>query len=84
MNRVELWDAINDYAAACGGDTSDKTVSSARMEAVSKVEEALAPLLSRITELETALQGIVKDAEQRDDFETATIDTIARKALGIT
>lgn len=36
--RVELWDAINRYAQACGGDTGQATVGSPRMQAVSDVE----------------------------------------------
>lgn len=37
-SRMGLWDAINDYTAACGGDTSSKTVSGRRMDAVSRIE----------------------------------------------
>jgi hypothetical protein len=39
--RVALWDAINQYVIACGGDTSDKTVSSPRMDAVVAIKNVL-------------------------------------------
>jgi len=39
--RVDLWDAINRYAAACGGDPSVNTVSAARMKAVAEVERVI-------------------------------------------
>ncbi len=37
----ELWDAINEYTTACGGDTGNATVSPRRMDAVVTVERAL-------------------------------------------
>lgn len=40
----ELWDAINQYVAACGGDTSERTVSAERMDAVAAVERAITAL----------------------------------------
>lgn len=40
--RVCIWEAINEYTAACGGDTSDATVSDRRMNAVVAVERAIA------------------------------------------
>jgi hypothetical protein len=43
-DRVALWDAINGYARACGGDTGEATISGARMDAVVAVESALAKL----------------------------------------
>lgn len=39
--EVSLWEAINEYAQACGGDTSAKTLSDRRMDAVVVVERAL-------------------------------------------
>jgi hypothetical protein len=39
--RVKLWDAINDYASACGGDTSSRITSGVRMNAVATVERVL-------------------------------------------
>jgi hypothetical protein len=39
LHRVALWDAINRYAEACGGDTSATTSGSVdRMNAVAEVE----------------------------------------------
>jgi hypothetical protein len=38
---VDLWEAINAYTAACGGDTSRATISGRRMDAVVAVERAL-------------------------------------------
>lgn len=37
---VPLWDAINEYAEACGGDTGSRTVGGRRMDAVVAVERA--------------------------------------------
>jgi hypothetical protein len=37
-----VWDAINEYVTACGGDTGLATVGSRRMDAVVKVERAIA------------------------------------------
>ncbi len=41
MSQEAIWNAINEYAAACGGDTSDKTISDRRMDAVVAVEKAI-------------------------------------------
>jgi hypothetical protein len=38
--RIALWDAVNEYAAACGGDTSNNTISDRRMDAVVAVDRA--------------------------------------------
>ena len=38
--RVALWEAINAYVRACGGDPSARTVGVARMNAVVAVERA--------------------------------------------
>jgi hypothetical protein len=37
-----VWDAINEYVAACGGDTGNATVGNRRMDAVVGVERAIA------------------------------------------
>ena len=39
--KVRLWDAINAYAVACGGDTGPATVGDRRMDAVVAVERVL-------------------------------------------
>jgi len=41
MEYVALWDAINKYTEACGGDTSKKTAHRKRMDAVVEVENSL-------------------------------------------
>jgi hypothetical protein len=38
---VDLWEAINEYTASCGGDTSGSTISGRRMDAVVAVERAI-------------------------------------------
>jgi hypothetical protein len=38
---LNLWDAINAYTESCGGDTSRKTISDRRMDAVVAVERAI-------------------------------------------
>ncbi len=37
QREVELWDLVNEYAAACGGDTGDRTVSDRRIRAVAAI-----------------------------------------------
>jgi len=38
-DRVKLWDAINEYVIACGGDPSSRVYgNTSRMNAVAKVE----------------------------------------------
>ena len=46
---VALWDAVNEYATACGGDTSNKTAhgNSRRMNAVCRLDDCVEKLLSR-------------------------------------
>lgn len=39
--RCAIWEAINEYTAACGGDTSNRTISDRRMNAVAAVERAI-------------------------------------------
>jgi hypothetical protein len=39
---LAIWEAINAYAEACGGDTSRLTISDRRMHAVAAVERAVA------------------------------------------
>lgn len=41
--RVALWDAINEYAEACGADTSAHVGSVRRMNAVARVERVVFP-----------------------------------------
>ena len=42
VNRVALWEAINSYARACGGDPSKHVYGNAhRMEAVCRVERVV-------------------------------------------
>lgn len=42
--RVRLWDAINSYAQACGGDTSSHRTGVARQRAVVAVERAVSDI----------------------------------------
>jgi hypothetical protein len=41
MISAAIWDAINEYAAACGGNTGRATIGSRRMDAVVAVERAI-------------------------------------------
>lgn len=41
QREVELWDRINEYAAACGGITGTPTMSGRRMDAVAAVNRAV-------------------------------------------
>lgn len=42
---AELWAAINEYAAACGGDTGQATIGNRRMDAVAAVGRAVRNLV---------------------------------------
>ena len=44
--RLAVWDAINEYVAACGGNTGPRTVSGRRSAAVACVERALSGLIA--------------------------------------
>jgi hypothetical protein len=44
IDRLALWDEINAYVIACGGDPSAATASNARMAAVSRVEQVAGSL----------------------------------------
>jgi len=45
--QLQLWNWINEYVVACGGDTSDKTVSNRRMEAVARIEQTVFEIADR-------------------------------------
>ena len=49
-HKVDLWHAINAYAQTCGGDTSEATVSDARMNAVCAVESVVASSMGGLRE----------------------------------
>lgn len=54
--QVKLWDAINDYVVACGGDPGSHVYGNIpRMNAVAEVSSCLAPLHSAATQLWEAL-----------------------------
>lgn len=44
--RFKIWNAINKYAEACGGDTSADSISDRRMHAVTAVENAIREMLT--------------------------------------
>lgn len=55
---MDLWDAINGYAESCGGDTSNRTISPSRMDAVVAVEtELTVKLAEQIGYLERGVHG---------------------------
>lgn len=45
--RLQLWNWINEYVVACGGDPSSRTISSRRMDAVARVEETVFEIADR-------------------------------------
>lgn len=57
--REKLWEAVNSYAQACGGDTSEKTASGRRMSAVVDVERAVKDIVrnSALSALDQALNS---------------------------
>lgn len=46
--RVKLWDAVNDYAKSCGGNTSSETIKTDRCVAVSAVETVVREIIDRV------------------------------------
>lgn len=48
QEQLRLWQRINEYAAACGADTSDATITTRRMEAVAKVEQTVNEIVQRL------------------------------------
>lgn len=46
-DQIEVWKAINEYAAACGGDTSNKVLTNERMDAVVKVNREIEKLFNK-------------------------------------
>ena len=46
--KVRLWDAINEYVKACGGDTSVATIGERRMNAVAMVERVVESIDGRV------------------------------------
>lgn len=71
QEQVALWEAINRYAEACGGDTSTSTVSLDRMRAVVLVERAVSEIEGRWA---NDMRAVTEAAE-----ETATD---VRRAIG--
>lgn len=56
---VRIWDSVNEYAEACGGDTSEKTVSNRRMDAVVGVTVSVDGLVRQLREaLEVAFDAL--------------------------
>lgn len=45
--QLQLWNWINEYVVACGGDPSDKTVSNRRMEAVARIDQTVFEIADR-------------------------------------
>jgi cell division protein FtsL len=57
--QVRIWDAINAYATACGGDVSGATITEHRMLAVCAVENVLLDLTQqRVIDATTAVERI--------------------------
>lgn len=62
--RTALWAAVNAYAAACDGDTSDRTISVERMAAAAAVERAVDALtLAAAAEMSASLEAGVRGDE---------------------
>lgn len=49
--KEKIWEAINEYAESCGGDTSNKTVSEKRMRAVVEVENRIRVFIDELDKL---------------------------------
>ena len=77
MSRREfqLWAAVNEYAASCGGDTSSATISDRRMDAVAAVariflaeEDLRRELLAVATEAEAVLADLAAELCERYEY----------------
>lgn len=69
QEHVSIWEAINEYVQACGGDPSKATVSGRRMNAVVKVETAIAaPFVALVENHRREIRQLERDAceEMRD------------------
>ena len=69
LNRVELWDAINDYVKACGGDPGKHVYGNlTRMDAVAAVERAVVARFTEIMALRdevNRLRHVFRDLSER-------------------
>ncbi len=82
--NFDLWAAINEYAEACGGDTSDATVSDRRMDAVVAVERATTAAPHRVLALvEEQLQRVREGNTSYTDT-VAVLERIAALLRGAT
>lgn len=86
LARVELWDAINEYTQACGGNTA-RPVSDRRMNAVVAVEKAAGRFGVVTADLVAALTWLLDDmADAGEDCNPETGDVydsvqLAREVL---
>jgi hypothetical protein len=62
--KIPLWDVINAYVRACGGDVGTETVGGARMDAVVRVEKALA--VAREHAIDLYIEGKAKTPQPPD------------------
>ena len=76
--RVPVWDAINKYAEACGGDAGRKTGSTQRMDAVVEVEKAISSLIDRSEKHRGAILDYCKNSIA---FDYALLEDGRRKML---
>lgn len=66
--RVRLWNAVTGYTASCNGDTSSKTVSVRRMQAVVAVEKAAFFDAEPVTPAYLLARGAVQDPEHLTEW----------------
>lgn len=66
-----LWDAVNAYTAACGGDIGDGTIGGARMDAVAAIERAVSGVV----------QARLEEAARVTLVDLAAADVVAQKLL---
>lgn len=59
--RVSVWDAINKYTEACGGDAGRKTGNVQRMDAVVEVEKAISSLIDHSDKYREAILNYCKN-----------------------
>jgi hypothetical protein len=76
-----FWDAVNEYASSCGGDTGVGTVGDRRMNAVVGVERAFEAMAARLLAIARAAVAVVPDERFRAEL-TAELDRLTTSGEG--
>lgn len=86
MTGLELtiiWNCINEYADACGGDTSERTVSQRRMAAVSRLQNVMYDIIhsAKLGDLASLARRDAAFAAKRVRLLEESVDEADRKLV---